>query len=49
MTFPESSIENLLSLGYTEDEVQNREPGADILNGMFAAIAEVLATNSSIN
>ena len=32
-----------------QDEVQNRELGADVLNGMFAAIAKILATNSSIN
>ena len=32
-----------------KDEVQNRELGADVLNGMFAAIAKILSTNSSIN
>jgi hypothetical protein len=32
-----------------QDKIQNRELGADVLNGMFAAIAEVLPTNSSIS
>src|SRR4029077_19117232 len=32
-----------------KDEVQNRELGVDVLEGMFATIAEILPTNSAIN
>src|SRR5437867_6858225 len=51
-----AKIVHLLAFGFEvpvvemgQDKIQSRELGANVLDGMFAAIAEVLATDGSIN